>query len=121
MFETMLEESGGMRKRTVKLVRNSHPYIHFTLKVRIYLSTTNYTSASYLAVSSDRRYSLAPINENQEVKTGVLRTALSTSICCLTPRFLIKMLVHLVATRKKKPALCRPGWCSKQIRLEDIF
>jgi len=37
MFETMLEELGGMRKRTVKLGRNSHPYIQF------------YTKSSYIS------------------------------------------------------------------------
>jgi len=30
MFEAMFEELGGMRKRTVKLVRNSRPYMHFS-------------------------------------------------------------------------------------------
>ena len=64
MFKTILKELGGIRKRTVKLIRIRTLIYNFTLKVRIYLSIINYTSASYSAVLFNQRYLLNPINKN---------------------------------------------------------
>lgn len=115
MSETMLEELGGMRKQTVKLVRNSHPYIHFYTKSS-YISLLRQTTHRLLIHPSHliEDIHLAPTNRNQVVKTGALRTASFTSICSLTVRF----PVHLAAARKKKPAYVDGVGLSKRIGLK---
>jgi hypothetical protein len=67
----MLEELGEVRKRIIKLVRNSRPYIHFYTK-RSYISLLQQTTRRLVIQPSHliENIHLGPINQNQVVKTG---------------------------------------------------
>ena len=108
MSETMLEELGGMRKQTVKLVRNSHPYIHFYTKSS-YISYLQQTTHRLLIQPSHliENIHLALTNRNRVVKTGAPVYSFIHFNMFLDPAIPDQDAMHLAATRKKNPALCR--------------
>ena len=119
MFETMLEELGEVRKRTVKLVRSSPPYIHFYTESP-YVSFLQQTTHRLLIQPSHliENIHLAPTNRNQVVKTGALCTASFTSICSLTLRFLIKMPCIFLQLGRRNWRYIDDVGLPKRIRLE---
>ena len=121
MSETMLEELGGMRKQTVKLVRNSHPYIHFYTKSS-YISYLQQTTHRLLIQPSHliENIHLAPINQNQVVKTGAVCTASSTSISSLSLGFLIKMPCILMRLGRRTGRYVNGVGLPKRIRLQEV-
>jgi hypothetical protein len=105
----------------IKIVRNSHSYIHFYTESP-YVSFLQRTTHRLLIQPSDliENIHLGLINQNQEVKTGALCTASSTSICSLTVQFLIKMPCILLQLGRRNRRYVDGVGFSKRTRLGEV-